>query len=263
MSHLLLSNGMPGLLAPAFTAGMLVASTHVPLGREVLRRGIIFLDLAVAQIAGLGAVAGNVLFALEGLPQQFAAFLSALAAAFGFSYLEKKGQTAQEAFIGCAFVLAASLAILVFAGDPHGGEEVSNLMAGQILWVRWQHIGLVSLIYVPVLAVFLLRPQLARRYFYPLFAACITLSVQMVGVYLVFASLILPALASAPFEGKKGLISGYATALAAVAGGLVCSVLTDLPSGPTVVCAYAVAAVITSLICRRATQAGAEALNSA
>lgn len=248
MSQLLLSNGMPGLLAPAFAAGMLVASTHVPLGREVIKRGIIFLDLAVAQIAGLGAVASSLLFGWQGLPQQIAAFLCALTAAFMFSSLEKKGQTLQEAYIGCAFVLAASLAVLVFAGDPHGGEEINNLMAGQILWVRWQHIGLVSLVYGPVLAVFLVKPQLARRYFYPLFAACITLSVQMVGVYLVFASLILPALASARWGGKKGLVIGYVTALIAVAGGLVWSVLTDLPSGPTIVCAYAVAAAIGSQV---------------
>lgn len=236
------------LIAPALAAGLLVASTHVPLGREVLRRGIIFLDLAVAQVAGLGAVAATALFGWEGLGAQIAAFLCALASAVAFSALERKGQILQEAFIGCTFVMAASLAILVFAGDPHGGEEISNLMAGQILWVSWHHIGLVALTYAPVLALLLLRPQTAARFFYPVFAACVTLSVQMVGVYLVFASLILPAMASSGLAGRKGLLTGYAAASAAVAGGLVLSVLTDLPSGPVVVCSYALAATVTRLL---------------
>ncbi len=248
MSLELFSGGMPGLIAPALAAGLVVAATHVPLGREVLKRGIIFLDLAVAQVAGLGVVAAKSLFGWNGIGEQAAAFSCALAAAFIFSWLEKKGQTFQEAFIGCAFVMAASLAIIVFAGDPHSGEEISNLMAGQILWVRWHHIGLIALLYAPVVAFILLRPQNVARFFYPVFALCVTLSVQMVGVYLVFASLILPALASANLPGKKGLLTGYAVAFIAVAGGLVLSVLTDLPSGPVVVCSYAMAAVgITAL----------------
>jgi len=244
MNAAFLSGGMPGLIAPALAAGLLVAATHVPLGREVLKRGIVFLDLAVAQIAGLGAVAAGALFGWDGFGAQAAAFVCALVAALLFARLEKKGQTVQEAFIGCAFVMAASLAILVFAGDPHGGEEISNLMAGQILWVGWAHIGFALLVYTPIAAILLFHPGTARRFFYPLFAASITLSVQMVGVYLVFASLILPALASAELEGRRGLAAGYLTAFIAVAGGLVFSVLTDLPSGPVVVCAYAVSALL-------------------
>jgi zinc/manganese transport system permease protein len=253
MSIALFSGGMPELIAPALAAGLVVASTHVPLGREVLKRGIIFLDLAVAQIAALGAVTATALLGAEGgAGQQLIAFLSALAAALVFSLLEKKGQKLQEAYIGCAFVLSASLSILVFAGDPHGGEEISNLMAGQILWVGWARIGLVLAAYVPVLAALYFVPKQSQRFFYLLFAACITLSVQMVGVYLVFASLILPALASSRFEKRRGLTVGYLTAGLAVAGGLVTSVLTDLPSGPVVVCAYALAALGVGLCARLA-----------
>lgn len=242
----LFADGMPGLIAPALAAGLLVAATHVPLGREVLRRGIIFLDLAVAQIAGLGAVAASVFLHAEGLIAQLIAFVCALGAALIFSRLEKAGQTRQEAFIGCSFVIAASLAILIFTGDPHGGEEVSNLMAGQILWVSWSHIGWVALAYAPVLAVLFFCRAWAQKYFYLLFAICITLSVQMVGVYLVFASLILPALASE----NKGIAIGYAAAFLAVTGGLVWSVLSDLPSGPVIVCAYAVVAMVLSVLLR-------------
>ncbi len=241
MSHLSIE-GMPGLIAPALAAGLVVASTHVPLGREVLKRGIIFLDLAVAQIAGLGAVAAAIWMGWDGIGGQIVAFLCALVAAFLFAWLEKKGQTIQEAFIGCAFVLAASLVILIFSGDPHGGEDVSNLLAGQILWVQWKAVGLTALAYIPILGILLFYPHKARKFFYPLFAASITLSVQLVGVYLVFASLILPALATSRLEGRKGLLKGWLVAFVAIAGGLVFSVLTDLPSGSVLVWAYAVAA---------------------
>lgn len=251
MSLSLLTNGMPGLIAPALAAGLLVASTHVPLGREVLKRGIIFLDLAVAQIAALGAIAAVIFFDGNMIIEQIMAFLCALTAAMFFSHLEKKGQAIQEAFIGCAFVLAAALSILIFSSDPHGGEEVSNLMAGQILWVSWSHLAGVSLIYAPILAILLLRPALAQRYFYILFAACITLSVQMVGVYLVFASLILPAMATSAITGRHVLLTGYTIAFIAVTGGLISSVLTDLPSGPMIVCTYTLSAAITCLLLRR------------
>ena len=238
---------MLNLLAPALAAGYLVALTHVPLGREVLSRGIVFLDLAVAQVAGLGAVIASALFGWSGPMAQIPAFIAALLAALIFSKLERFGQTIQEACIGCAFVLAASLAILVFAGDPHAGEEMSSLLAGQILWVQWPSLIVTGIVYAAITALLFLRPEIARRYFYVLFALSITLSVQLVGVYLVFASLILPALGSNRLSGQKGLVRGYLIAAIAVTGGLILSVLTDLPSGPVLVCAYALSAVCVSL----------------
>ncbi len=240
----LFNDGLPGLMAPALAAGLLVASTHVPLGREVLKRGIIFLDLAVAQIAALGAVAASVLFHQEGFFAQVTAFVFAVLAALVFSNLEKRGQVIQEAFIGCGYVLAASLAILLFAGDPHGGEEISNLMAGQILWTQWKKLLPIALLYAPVLILLLKFPALSKKFFYPIFAICVTLSVQLVGVYLVFASLILPALAGG------NVLKGYAVALCAVLGGLIFSALTDYPSGPVLVCAYAMAAALIALTTR-------------
>ena len=92
-----LNNGVLGLIAPALIAGLLVASTHVPLGREVLRRGIIFLDLAVAQIAGLGAVAATVFLGWSGAGVQLVAFACALGAALAFSALERAGQEGVDA----------------------------------------------------------------------------------------------------------------------------------------------------------------------
>lgn len=240
------------LIAPALVAGFLVALTHVPLGREVLSRGIVFLDLAVAQVAGLGAIIASALFGWTGTWAQVPAFIAALLAALIFSKLERFGQTIQEACIGCAFVLAASLAILVFAGDPHAGEEMSSLLAGQILWVQWPALIATGIAYTAITAILLLSPVIARRYFYVLFALSITLSVQLVGVYLVFASLILPALASYGLNGRRGLLQGYGVAVLAVAGGLVVSVVSDLPSGPVIVCTYMCVAVAACLMTKKA-----------
>lgn len=236
------------LIFPALVAGLLVASTHVPLGCEVLKRGIIFLDLAIAQIAGLGAIAASSVFHMHIIGQQIFAFFAALLSAYMFSLAEKMKPQLQEALIGCAFVLAASLSILIFAGDPHGNEEISSLMSGQILWIGWKQIGLTALIYIPLLAVLFFKPNKMRYLFYPIFAACITLSVQLVGVYLVFASLILPALASHRFSGGQAMIVGYSVSVLAVLGGLIFSILMDLPSGPVIICFYALAALLPGLL---------------
>ena len=137
------------ILGPAFAAGLLVLSTHVPLGREVLARGIIFIDLAVAQVAGLGVIVAHALdWTSRGWKVQAAAVGAALSAALLLNWTEKRWPGIQEALIGALFVLAASGAVLILAGDPHGGEHLKELLAGQILWVTWQDLIPVIVVYV-------------------------------------------------------------------------------------------------------------------
>jgi ABC-type Zn uptake system ZnuABC Zn-binding protein ZnuA len=125
----------PGLLAWPFVIGLLVLATHVPLGRRVLARGIIFLDLAVAQLAVLGVVAAHALdLAADGWPTQLAAATTALLGAALLAGCEQRWPQIQEALIGSTFVVAASLAVLLLAGDPHGGEHLAELLTGQVLW---------------------------------------------------------------------------------------------------------------------------------
>ncbi|OIN86887.1 MAG: hypothetical protein AUJ12_04570 [Alphaproteobacteria bacterium CG1_02_46_17] len=259
MTDLLSSDlfAMLELLAPAFCAGLVVSMTHVPLGQEVLRRGIIFIDLAIAQIAALGVVIGSVVFHIEGgIMSALLALSFAVAGSLVFGWLGHKVPKFQEAFIGCAFVLSASLILLVLAGDPHGGEEMQGVLAGQILWVAWQQVLVTLMVSIGVLFVWW---RFVARYpalFYILFPVSITFAVQMVGVYLVFASLIIPALASVPFArsssgeiSKRGrLMVGYLLAVFSVGSGLVFSVITDLPAGPVLVCWYVVCGGIMSLI---------------
>ena len=126
------------LLMPAFIAGLLVLATHVPLGAKVLARGIVFIDLAIAQIAALGVIVAG---AAEGNPRgigvQIAAAIAALLGALLLTWTEKRWPKVQEAQIGTLFVLAATGGILVLAHNPHGGEHLRDLLAGQILWVSY------------------------------------------------------------------------------------------------------------------------------
>ncbi len=229
------------ILAPAFVAGLLVLATHVPLGRQVLARGIVFIDLAVAQIAGLGLIVAD-LFSFEphGWQVQAIAIGSALCAAAVLHGLERRWPQIQEALIGVMFVLAATAAIILVSHNPHGGEHLRDMLAGQILWVSWG--GLLEPFLITALAAaawWMLQGKLGRLGFYLLFAVAITCSVQLVGVYLVFASLILPALAVRRCNAKTALIMAYGVGIAGYAAGLLVSSLFDLPSGPVIVWALA------------------------
>src|SRR5690606_24849865 len=116
------------ILAPAFAAGLAVLLSHVPLGREVLRRGIIFIDLAVAQFAGLGLIFAST-FGVEthGWELQVIALASALCGAGLLGLMEKCAGEYQEAVIGISFVLAATGSLLLLANHPQGGEHLKEL----------------------------------------------------------------------------------------------------------------------------------------
>lgn len=238
------------LLAPAFAAGLLVLSTHVPLGRQVLARGIVFIDLAIAQVAGLGVIAANSLgWAPQGWGVQCTAIGAALLGAALLTWSERRWPEIQEALIGALFVLAASAGILLLSRNPHGGEHLKDLLVGQILWVAPQDLIPVAILYAALLGLWfgLGARRLGRIGFYGVFALCITASVQLVGIYLVFASLILPALAVRDDPSAKGLFLGYGIGAAGYALGLLLSARYDLPTGAVVVCALAAAAVAAAL----------------
>jgi zinc/manganese transport system permease protein len=238
------------ILLPAFVAGLLVAATHVPLGIQVLNRGIVFIDLAIAQIAGLGVIIAYWLgFEPEGWAVQAAALAAALGGAFFLTWTEKRWPEVQEAIIGTVFVVAASAALVLLAAEArhhHGAEHLKDLLVGQILWVNWRTVAWVAAVYAALLVVwFGAGPvRLKRAGFYVIFAVAVTASVQLVGLYLVFATLIVPALATQRLLNRR-LPAAYALAAAGYAIGLFVSVVTDWPSGPAIVCVMtALAAVV-------------------
>ena len=250
MSFALNMDGLDAsILGPACVAGLIVLSTHVPLGRQVLSRGIIFIDLAIAQIAALGVILAQYFNVGEqGLGVQMAAAAAALFGAGLLAWTDKRWPDYQEPLIGTLFVLAATGGILLLANNPQGGEHLKDLLVGQILWVSFSQLIPAAIISVLLLAFMVWRRgQLTGLWFYGLFALAITVSVQLVGVYLVFASLIVPALATAGMRGKARLMTAYLIGFCGYALGLVLSAVLDLPSGAMIVWTLAGCAMLAKL----------------
>ena len=234
------------LLLPAFLAGLLVLATHVPMGMQVLARGIVFIDLAVAQIAGLGVIAADRMgFEPQGWAVQLAAVSAALAGAAILTFTEKHWPEVQEALIGTLFVLAASGGALLLADNPHGGEHLKDLLVGQILWVNPSQLWPVALLTALLLVAWgRWRDRLGPFGFYGLFAFAVTASVQLVGIYLVFASLVIPALATRHYSQRLRLPIAYLLGGVSYAAGLAFSAWTDLPPGAVIVWAIALLGTI-------------------
>ena len=235
-----------GILVPAFLAGLIVLATHVPLGAQVLRKGIVFIDLAIAQIAALGVVVAGLLdVPPDGWALQAAAAAAALCGALLLDWTEKKWPAVQEAQIGVVFVLAATAGILLLSKNPHGGEHLRDLLAGQILWVGYARLAIPGLATLAIVALwFGLQARLSPRGFYLLFAFAVTVSVQLVGVYLVFATLIVPSLGSRNHAPARRLPLAYAIGIGGYAIGLVLSAALDLPSGALIVWCLALLAML-------------------
>jgi zinc/manganese transport system permease protein len=237
------------ILIPAFLAGLLVTATHVPLGIQVLNRGIVFIDIAIAQIAGVGVIAAHY-FGLE--EQAYAVQVSALSAALlgalFLTWTEKRWPSVQEAIIGSVFVLAATLEILLLAGNPHAGEYLKDMLVGQILWVGHHQLEVVAVLTVIILTAWfgLGMVRLGRVGFYLLFGLAVTASVQMVGIYLVFSSLIIPALASRNATRLR-LAKAYGVGALGYLFGLIASIVFDLPTGAIIVWAMAVVGIAFSV----------------
>jgi zinc/manganese transport system permease protein len=224
------------ILLPALLAGLLVCATHVPLGIVVLRRGIVFIDIAIAQIAGVGVVAAD----FAGWSDvtylvQAAALGAALTGALLLTWTERRWPEVQEGIIGSVFVLAATAQVLLLAGNPHGGEYLKDMLVGQILWVGYGQLAVIAPLSLLVCAAWfgLGQQRLGRLGFYLLFGLSVTASVQVVGVYLVFSTLIIPALASR--NATHQLTSAYTVGAVGYFAGIVLSTITDLPTGALIV----------------------------
>jgi zinc/manganese transport system permease protein len=228
------------ILWPALIAGLLVTATHVPLGMQVLERGIVFIDLAIAQIAGVGVIYADYLgWEPTGAAVQIAALSAALACAVLLTWTERRWPQVQEAIIGVVFVVASSAAILLLAKNPHGGENLRDLLAGQILWVSPARLPFDALVYGAIIALwFGLHERLGRIGFYALFACAVTISVQLVGLFLVFSTLVIPALATF-YSRRYRHVKAYAIGALGYVAGLAVSAIADLPSGAVIVCAIA------------------------
>jgi zinc/manganese transport system permease protein len=250
----ILPGGVPvDLLIFAVFASLLVIATHVPLGMQVLNRGIIFIDLAIAQVAGLGAYLAIAVLGeqIDPVWTQMCAMGLALLAAWLFSMTEKLWPRYQEALIGVVFVLSATAVLILLSSHPHGGNQLNELLSGQLLWVGQEKLMYSTLAtLILLLLMYLLRHQ--QKAFYALFAIAITISVQLVGVYLVFATLIVPSLGAAACRDER--IKKWLAFTIAITGyliGLILSAWLDLPSGPLIVWTLVMSALVFGMIGRR------------
>jgi len=244
------------ILLPAFVMSALLIFTHTYLGLHVLARGIIFVDLALAQVAALGI---SIAFLLgedpHGLDAKLYTFAATLTAAFAFAGLRRiPDKTMREVIIGCVYVVTTALSIVILSRSTQGMEELKSLFNGNILWVRWEEIAVVAISYFFLAAFHLLY----RKKFYTLsfsdsesqtpgfiweflffasFAVVITLAVNIAGVLLVFAFLIIPAFSASlmTLSLMNRLLLGWGLGLIGTVTGLWLSFSADLPVGATVV----------------------------
>ena len=270
-------------------ACLILTAIHVYLGLHVLARGVIFVDLALAQVAALGV---TVAF-LAGHPiQSEAAYWYALVFTLGgaalFAASRTRRMTApQEAVIGIVYAVSAAAAVLVVDRAPQGGDHIRQILVGSILTVTPGEVGTLALLYAPIglLHWLVRRPLLdisfdpegagARRavrawdfVFYASFGVVVTSSVRLAGVLLVFAYLVVPATAAAALAGsaRGRLVIGWALGVVVSLGGLGASWVWDLPTGATVVVAFGVVAAIVGVALavrariREARRRGPEAL---
>ena len=235
------------ILLPPFLTGSLILFTHLILGRQVLKRGIVFIDLAIAQVAALGAVVSHFLFednllmiaeseTARNVLAFLMPFLFSTVCAVLISQLSRIFSKDLEAIIGCIYVLSATMTIILLSNDPHGTEHMSTTLQGAILWSDWNdffHTALISTLFIAIVMSY--SNCLETRFFYPLFAIMITFSVQLAGVYMVFSSLIMPAIAVSELTGKRALIWGSMLGVSSIAAGLILSALFDTPGGASII----------------------------
>jgi zinc/manganese transport system permease protein len=247
-------------LAAPFAACLILVAILGYFGLHVLLRGVIFVDLALAQIAAMGAV---VAFIFGHQPGSKASFTFSLAAAllgaaiFSWSR-SRRGKVPQEAIIGITYVVASAATILIADRAPEGAEHIKELLAGAIVWVTWPTVVKDLLVFI---AVGLLHVRFRRRFrrisedpeeafaaglkvrwwdflFYASFGLVITLAVEIGGVLMVFTYLVAPAIIALAWSDRwpARMVIAWTVGTLASAFGLFASYTWDLPSGPAIVC---------------------------
>ena len=250
------------LLWAPFLMCLVLTGIHAYLGLHVLAREVVFVDIALAQIAALGATAAFLVgYELESAISYFFGLGATLVGAFVLACTRtRERHVSQEAVIGVVYAVSSAGAVLLMANAPHGAEHLRSMLVGNIITVSGREVAQVALLYAGIGALhwlcrrpfFLIstdpeaafqegwRVRLWDFIFYASFGLVVTSSVRIAGVLLVFAYLIVPALAGTTLGfsvGSRLLIGwGFGTLVSVV--GMAASATFDLPTGATVVCAF-------------------------
>ncbi len=261
-----LINALTFLAAP-FVMCLILAGIHCYLGLHVLARGVIFVDLSLAQVAAFGATLA-ILFGFDhhSAPTYFISLFSTFAAAGLFALARRHEKLiSQEAIIGIVYALASAAVVLVVDRIAHGAEHIKDLLVGQVLWVTWFDVTKTGLIYSIVAIIhFIFRKQLIEAsfskksdktgywdfLFYALFGVVITSSVSVAGILQVFAYLIVPAVVGTIFFTtiRARLIFGWTLGFVLSFVGMILSHFWDLPAGAFIVVLFALIPVILLLL---------------
>ncbi len=217
--------------AAALLFGLLALA---PLGSQVLARGVVFIDLAVAQAAAAAVLGATALFDHPGMLEiQALAALGALFCAAVVAALARRWPQQREALIGLVYVVGTCLAMLAARTDPHGREHLAELLAADILWAEWSKVAMLAGCAAIVLLLQLRCPGMLRRdaVFFPCFAIVASMAVPVLGLLLVFACLIAPGLW---IRAGRSMAASTVTALVTAGAGLWISWWLDAPSGACV-----------------------------
>jgi zinc/manganese transport system permease protein len=249
------------LLWPPFLVALCLIGIHTYFGIQVLTRKVVFVDLALAQIAALGTTVAFMLgHPVQGLATYFYSLSFTLFAALVLAFTRKwSGRIPQEALIGVIYVAAAAFAILLIDRAPQGAEHLKQILTGNILTSGTSELTSIVPIY---LVIGLLHWVLSRKlshaenswladfFFYASFGVVVTSSVGVAGVLLVFSFLIMPAAVGVLFADTmpRQLGIGWAVGTVASAAGLIASYAFDLPTGAAMVCALAAALMLAGLV---------------
>lgn len=260
------------LMLPAFCECLVLIGIFSYLGLHVIKREIIFVDLALAQIAALGALVGFLSgIALHTVASYcFSLAFAAVGAAVFTVCRTREGRIPQEAVIGLVYAIAAAMTILLIDRAPHGAEHIQEIFTGALLWVKWPTVGITALVcavagafhYVFRSRFLLLSEDPTKAQasgfnvrawdflFYLSFALVVTLSVATVGVLLVFVFLVAPAVIALLVTGRLvgQLFVGWGLGLVVTVVGLVLSYVGDFPTGAAVIGCYAVVLVVVAAI---------------
>ena len=261
-------------LAAPFVASLILAGIHAYLGVHVVERGVIFVDLSLAQIAALGSTVAMLLPFTGQDPHGPWVYWTGLAftflgAAIFSTVRVRRARIPQEAIIGIAYAVASAATILAMSKATSESEHLKDMLVGNILAVSWLEVGKTAALYVVIGAFhFLYRRQflaisidrdkaeasglsvkLWDFLFYASFGFVVTSSVLIAGVLLVFCYLIVPSVAAMLFSDRIGprLAIGWTMGTIVSALGIYLSVTLDLPTGATMVCTFGLVLVLMAL----------------
>src|SRR5438105_5462682 len=260
-----MDSSMLAFLAAPFVASLILTGIHAYLGVHVVERGVIFVDLSLAQIAAFGATIAMLTPLTGGDPHAPSVYWISLAftflGAFVFSTIRsKRARIPQEAIIGICYAVASAAAILAMSKSTSESEHLKDMLVGNILAVSWPEVGRTALLYGVIgffhyyyrdkfLAISL-NPRKAEAegisikawdfLFYASFGFVVTSSVSIAGVLLVFCYLIVPSVAAMLYADTIGrrLAIGWSMGTVVSALGVYLSLQLDLPTGATIVCTF-------------------------